>query len=593
MVAGSPRVWDYVVFISLTSLSLGTGLYLSLRKRSRLNDKDETFLGSRTMHAFPLALSTMASNITALGIIAFVSHYYVYGFHTLWAVPAFVPGGLIITYLFLPVLYKLKVTSMFEYLRMRYGNGIGIVSSIIYFVLSQAVGAAGIYSAALAMSTVFPIPQVASSIILGVAGTTYTALGGLRSVVWADCIQAVIMVSSPVIIIGKIIYDSAHTAVPLRPLSDFNITAYFLRTDVDVTNDETVWSVLFAAFPYHLMRLGLDQMITQRFLAARSLRDARLIALGSVTLFSIFYLLVGFTALAILYWFRDCDPVISGSVSRYDQIVPYYIKKNLGTSDGVQGLFLAGVVSASISTVSSIVNSHAAVLFIDIVSPYFVVPEKHSALVMISLATASGTIMTLLGLTVPYIGSAARVFIALYSAASGPFTGILILAFLLPWANARGTATAAMGVFIVQIWQTVGRFSSQLRPPAMNYTVDRCPGNYTPYSSDSSESLEVFPLYRLSSYWCCLFSALTTVSIGLILSLIFGRWGAPNKNALKLTNPLALKFWRRVGILRRSAKEAEQAGATDYETKVSPFEVEPLQRNRGVIPHVFTLTNET
>ncbi|KAH9366083.1 hypothetical protein HPB48_021129 [Haemaphysalis longicornis] len=56
----------------------------------------------------------VASNVTAVGVIAFVAHYYLHGMHTLWSIVAFVPAGLVVTYLFLPVLYRLKVTSIFQ-----------------------------------------------------------------------------------------------------------------------------------------------------------------------------------------------------------------------------------------------------------------------------------------------------------------------------------------------------------------------------------------------------------------------------------------------------------------------------------------------
>ncbi|KAH7971318.1 hypothetical protein HPB49_021416 [Dermacentor silvarum] len=250
---------DYAVFVALTLLSLGTGLYLSLRGRGRLRTKDEAFLGSRSIRALPLAVSMVASNVTAVGMVAFAAHYYVHGFHTLWNIPTFVPLEAVIVYLFLPVMYELKITSVFE--------------------------------------------------------------GGLRSVVWADAVQALIMTASPLIIVFKIIYDAAHSAAPLRPLADMNGTAYFLRTDIDFTTDETIWASSLAAFPNQLMRLGLDQMITQRFLAARSLQDARIVAFAGAALVGVFYSLNGVTALALLYWFRDCDPVLSGFISRHDQVI--------------------------------------------------------------------------------------------------------------------------------------------------------------------------------------------------------------------------------------------------------------------------------
>ncbi|KAH7936216.1 hypothetical protein HPB52_020090 [Rhipicephalus sanguineus] len=54
-------------------------------------------------------------------------------------------------------------------------------------------------------------------------------LGGLRSVVWADCVQAFIMTAAPFTIIGKILYDSSHATTPPRPLADLNYATYILR----------------------------------------------------------------------------------------------------------------------------------------------------------------------------------------------------------------------------------------------------------------------------------------------------------------------------------------------------------------------------
>ncbi|KAH7935213.1 hypothetical protein HPB52_004801 [Rhipicephalus sanguineus] len=182
----------------------GAGLYFSFRRRNH-GSRDEAFLGGRSIPSLPLAISAVASSVTAMSIIAFVAHYYVYGFHTLWAIPAFVPAGFVVTTMFLPVMYEHRVTSVFE----------------------QALGAVAIYSAAVAVSTMLGMSAIIASVVLGASGTVYTALGGLRSVVWADCVQGLIMTASPLIIIGKIVFDSVHSEVPMRPLTEFNTTFYF------------------------------------------------------------------------------------------------------------------------------------------------------------------------------------------------------------------------------------------------------------------------------------------------------------------------------------------------------------------------------
>nr|XP_037290072.1 sodium-coupled monocarboxylate transporter 1-like [Rhipicephalus microplus] len=505
----------------------GAGLYFSFRRRSSVS-RDEAFLGGRSIPSLPLAVSAVASSVTAMSIVAFVAHYYVYGFHTLWAIPAFVPAGFVVTTMFLPVMYEHRVTSVFE---------------------------------------------------------------------------GLIMTASPLIIIGKIVFDSVHSEMPMRPITDFNTTFYFWETKADITTDETVWAAAIGALPLHLVRLGLDQMITQRFLAAKTMRDAKAVAFCCIGILSFFYALNGITALAIVFWFRDCDPVLKGDIPRYDQIVPYYINTSASALMGIRGLFLAGVISASISTISSIVNSHAAVLYVDIVTPYINISEKRSGFVMAALAAGSGTIMTLLGLLVPYIGSAARFFIALYAAASGPFAGIIILATCFPWSNAKGTASAALGVFLLQIWQTAGRFASNAEAVRMTYSVDSCPANTTsaainetlPYVPRTALCLrcvylmsppcspDVFALYRLSAYWCCLFATLLTVAIGLVLSILTARAEDDLEKTASLSSPIALKFWAWTGLLPRLKKEPLRLVVNGDGIKASPYEIQPLRSNGDAI----------
>ncbi|KAL1446440.1 hypothetical protein MTO96_044584, partial [Rhipicephalus appendiculatus] len=88
-------------------------------------------------------------------------------------------------------------------------------------------------------------------------------------------------------------------------------------------------------------------------------------------------------------------------------------------------------------TVSSIVNSHAAIFYIDVVKPYVKLNEQRAIFVMRTSAFASGTIMTVFAVAAPYIGTAARLFSSFYSSASGPFAGLLILAISSPWVNAK------------------------------------------------------------------------------------------------------------------------------------------------------------
>ncbi|KAL1479111.1 hypothetical protein MTO96_052134 [Rhipicephalus appendiculatus] len=88
-------------------------------------------------------------------------------------------------------------------------------------------------------------------------------------------------------------------------------------------------------------------MAVQRFMAAKTLREAQRIAVAGPVFVMCFFSLGAMTGIAVIYWYRDCDPVLSGAIKSYDQIVPLYITQRLSEVTALRGLFLAGVVGAS------------------------------------------------------------------------------------------------------------------------------------------------------------------------------------------------------------------------------------------------------
>ncbi|CAN7992860.1 unnamed protein product [Ixodes hexagonus] len=337
---------EYAVFGLLLLATLGPGIFFSVRRRGPPT-VDEVFLGSRTIRALPLALSALASLMSSAGLIAITAHYYAYGIHMVWSFLTVQLCLPVTVHIIIPVLYRLKITSLFEYLRIRYGKMISLTACAIYFILTQSIGAVAIFAAAMAVTTIFQVSFLWCCLTIGFTGTLYTALGGLRGVVWTDCVQAVIILIAPITIIVKIIYDSASGNFRLRPLGDINPRVYFLDASLDFTKDENLWSCLVGVTAAHMYRSGLDQMIIQRYMASRTLEDAKRTARTGTALLLVFYAIQMLMSLLLIYWFRGCDPQLTGAIKQIDQLLPYYVKKQLTGFVGFSGLFLAGTVSAS------------------------------------------------------------------------------------------------------------------------------------------------------------------------------------------------------------------------------------------------------
>ncbi|KAL3195984.1 hypothetical protein MRX96_001744 [Rhipicephalus microplus] len=175
---------DTVVFGILTVAGYVVGFYFSFTRSCRIEKsavdgsgvEQEAFLGGRTLPSYALAVSVVASTANAVSIVGFVGHYFAHGFHFMWPGAAIPLAAAVAATVMVPLLYRLRVASVFQYLRMRFDNKVGTTACIVFFILSQILGAVGVYSSAIAVSTMFPIPMMYSSIAIGLAGTIYTAL---------------------------------------------------------------------------------------------------------------------------------------------------------------------------------------------------------------------------------------------------------------------------------------------------------------------------------------------------------------------------------------------------------------------------------
>ncbi|KAH8022485.1 hypothetical protein HPB51_024584 [Rhipicephalus microplus] len=205
---------EYIVFGGLMALNFGLGLYFSLRRKARSADTTtEVFLGSRALRSFPLAASVVASLISSTGLVGFTGHFYAYGFHLIWSGLTTIAVTPLVAGLFLPVFYSLRITSVFE--------------------------------------------------------------GGLRGVVWTDCMQLVFILLGPVTVIAKIIIDSGSSRGASMALREINLSTYIANVTLDITHDENIWSALVASATAAIYRVGLDQVVVQRCMASRTLGGAQ------------------------------------------------------------------------------------------------------------------------------------------------------------------------------------------------------------------------------------------------------------------------------------------------------------------------------
>ncbi|XP_049528635.1 sodium/iodide cotransporter-like [Dermacentor silvarum] len=310
---------EYLVFGIIMALNLCLGVYVSLRvKASRAQTTAEVFLGSRSLRFLPLAASVAASLISSISFVALTGHFYAYGFHFIWSRLLTIPAAPVASHVFLPVMYALRVTSVFQYFRMRFHSAISLTTCLIYILLTLSIGALCIFAASLTLVTVFDLPLLWCNVVIGLSATVYTALGGLRAVVWTDCVQLLFILLGPATIIAKVVLDWRSPATSVQPIGDFDARLYIWNTQFDLTTDENLWA-LISSMPSAFYRVAVDQVVVQRYLASRTLACAQRTVLTGSVLLVVAYTIELAMALSLVLWFRGCDPQLSGAINNNDQ----------------------------------------------------------------------------------------------------------------------------------------------------------------------------------------------------------------------------------------------------------------------------------
>lgn len=238
-------------------------------------------------------------------------------------------------------------------------------------------------------------------------------------------------------------------------------------------------------------------------------------------------------------YFKDCDPVLSGQIDKMDQLLPYFMMKTLSTMPGVPGLFIAGIFSGALSSVSSFVNSLAAVCLEDYIKPLRKVPlsPERETLVTKILAFVFGIVCVALTVLVEQMSGILQASLTIFGVVGGPMLAL----FTLGMCSRRCTATAALLSFYLSLalgfWIGFGALATLPQPPPLIRTVDSCPAsmvrNLTSSISIMNDDDEPFFLYKLSYMYYAFVTWAFSIIFALLVSYTCGV--APNVDELLIS----------------------------------------------------------
>ena len=242
-------------------------------------------------------------------------------------------------------------------------------------------------------------------------------------------------------------------------------------------------------------------------------------------------------ALAIYAYYDHigCDPYRSKQISSLDQILPYFVVEVL-TWPGSSGLFMALLVSGSLSTISSLINSCTTVAWVDILCPLFPnAAQSRQAQIVKLLSALFGTIIIALAFLVSSEDmNLLQLLSSWIHSMSTPLNGLIFLGAVFSCAQWKGACIGLLCSVALTLWINIGRYFHSYSYPVLPTNISGCyysqnitqvlsdvvvPHNRTQTYLDKSTS-DIFILYRISFLWIPTIGWCTTVIVGLLASIM-------------------------------------------------------------------------
>ncbi|MFK7779409.1 MAG: sodium:solute symporter [Gimesia sp.] len=292
----------------------------------------------------------------------------------------FIVGRFLVIAFLLPLYFRGDIFSAYEVLKDRFGGTTERVSSLTFIVMRTLADGMRLYLTALVLEKVVGIPLPTCIVLIGVGTIIYTCLGGMKSVVWNDCLQFVIYIAGAIFAFAVIIDKLPNGWSDFQQFASTHHKLSMFDFSWDLSNKYSFWAGLVGGLFLSMATHGADQLMIQRYLGARSQRDAaKALGLSGFVVFVQFALFL-FLGIALAAFYTSFPPEVAFAKS--DEVFATFIIDNLPV--GIKGLTLAAVFAAAMSTLSSSLSSTTSALVNDFYLPLTATKKQPSELVKTS-----------------------------------------------------------------------------------------------------------------------------------------------------------------------------------------------------------------
>lgn len=349
---------NWTVLILYLAAMLGMGIYF-MRKE---NGADDFFKGGGRIPWWAAGISIYATMLSAITYMTIPAKAYTTDwtyYPMLWMI--LLVSFPVIRY-YLPYFRKLNVTSAYEILEQRFNLFTRMLASTLFCIFMIVRMAIVLYLPSLALTAVTGIDIYLCIVLMGLVTIIYCTMGGVEAVIWGDVVQGLILVFGAIF---AVVYLAMGTEGGIGGCIDIALENDKLRL-FDFSNSwsqATWWVIILGGLANNLISYTSDQTVIQRYLTTPDAKSAGrgILVNGVMSVFvSVAFYMIG----TGLYTFYKTHPAeLDITMGQSDAIFPFFMMSQMPA--GVAGALIAAIFAATMSTISSNINSVATAFSID------------------------------------------------------------------------------------------------------------------------------------------------------------------------------------------------------------------------------------
>lgn len=476
------RTADLFVLLLYMAGVFGLGCWFARKS----GNTQEFMAAGRSLPGWAVGLSIFGTYVSSIGFLGNAGKAFGGNWNS-WVFGLSLPiAAIVAVRIFIPLYRSSAAISAYSHLETRFGLWARIYALVCYLLTQLARVGTILYLVALALAPLTGWSVTTIILVTGLLVTVYTLLGGIEAVIWTDVAQSIVLIAGAVLCVVLLLIEMPGGPAQLFQVaaddSKFSLGSFDLHPHTLLLEEPTFWMVLVYGVFINLQNFGIDQSFVQRYITAKSDRDAEQSVWLASLMFPLVSILFFFTGTGLYSLYHSdralladvrhqvaesrllqdgqtvTDSAIAAAAAELseadlgDKVLPHFIVRKLPT--GVAGLLIAAIFAAAMSSMDTSLNSSATLVLCDVwkrlIRPE--IGERGSMKVLYVSTLGFGFVGTVTALAMIRVKSALDVWWNLQGVFTGGMLGLFLLGVISRKAkNAHAMVGGAVGILII-LW---------------------------------------------------------------------------------------------------------------------------------------------